>query len=297
VSACWAVVVAGGTGVRLGQDRPKAFVPLAGKPILTWSIRALALHPAVTDLLAVVPRGWAAETERAILGPLRAALPRGTGRIHRAVIGGARRQDSVRAGLEAAAHLSRGTDLDRIAVLIHDAARPIIAAGLIDALLACLHRADQPQAAPSATAPADDASRLVLGGAVPVVPVGDTLKAVAGQVTSTVDRAGLWRVQTPQAFPLGPVLQAHSEAHATGREVTDDAMLFESRGWPVAVTAGSALGIKITFPEDLALLEGWLGGPGAWYDKMSGGSRPRAAGVRGRGARRARSGRKTRRSA
>jgi len=254
-SRCWAVVVAGGSGARLGLSHPKAFVPLAGQPILAWSIRTFAVHPAVTDVLAVVPRGWAAEAEREILGPLRATLPRGHGRVHRPVIGGAHRQDSVRAGLEAAAHLGRGADLGRSTVLIHDAARPIVAEGLIDELLARLR--------------ANGQGGAIAIGAVPVVPVGDTLKRVGGSpgptghITGTVDRDGLWRVQTPQAFSLGPALQAHREAQAAGYRVTDDAMLFEWRNWPVAVIPGSPLGIKITYPQDLALLEAWLRGPGA----------------------------------
>jgi 2-C-methyl-D-erythritol 4-phosphate cytidylyltransferase/2-C-methyl-D-erythritol 2,4-cyclodiphosphate synthase len=278
-SACWAVIVAGGSGVRLRQDRPKAFVSLAGRPILEWSLRAFARHPAVTDILAVVPRGWAAQTERAILGPLRRTLPRAGARIHRPVIGGARRQDSVRAGLEEAARLCRGGNLGSTAVLVHDAARPIVSAGLIDELLACLNRAG---------------AEPILRGAVPVLPVGDTLKAVAGaagldgsggSVTSTVDRDGLWCAQTPQAFPLGPVLHAHREAHAAGRSVTDDAVLFEMQGWPVTVTAGSVLGLKITYPEELSLLEGWLRGPGAWYGRAARGAARRRDTTPGSGAR------------
>lgn len=260
---CWAIVLAGGAGLRLGHARPKAFAPLAGRPLLAWSAAALAHHARITDLLVVVPRGWGAEAERTVLAPLRKERSSGAARIHRPVIGGSRRQDSARAGLEAAALLSRGGDPTRIAVLIHDAARPIVPERVVDGLLACLSEAFE--RAPS-VARRGAAVRAAPRGAVPVVPVGDTLKALSGptgRVLRTVPREGLWHVQTPQAFALGSALAAHREADAAGLEFTDDAMLFEWKQWPVMTAPGSPLARKVTYAEDLALLEGWLRGPGA----------------------------------
>ncbi len=254
-------------------------MPLAGKPILAWSVASLARHPLVTDLLVVVPRGWGARAERTILAPLRRTRSRGTCCIHRPVIGGALRQDSARAGLEAAARLTEGSELGRAMVLIHDAARPIVALEMVDDLLAgaCVARSAGRRARGAASARSDlrRAGRASPRpwGVVPVIPVGDTLKAVQvpaapdqlARVRRTIPRDGLWRVQTPQVFPIGPVLAAHREAHATGREVTDDAMLFEWKKWPVVVAPGSTLARKVTYAVDLELLEGWLRGPGRAY--------------------------------
>ncbi len=302
---CWAVIVAGGSGARLGLDRPKAFVPLAGTPMLAWSVGAFAVHPAITDVLVVVPRGWATGADRIVLGPLRAALPSGSARIHRPVIGGAHRQDSVRAGLEAAARHCRGDDLELSTVLIHDAARPIVAEGLIGALLACVRGVAGPLATGGGVfgekARGGDPEPHLPRGAAPVVPLGDTLKRVdelsgaVGRIMGTVDRDGLWRVQTPQAFPLGPLLHAHRVARDAGHGVTDDAMLFEWLGWPVAATAGSALGIKITYPEDLALLEGWLRGCGARRQRPARGPGSASEGQSARGRSSARRPRRSKR--
>ena len=143
------------------------------------------------------------------------------------IAGGATRQDSVRFGLEALA--GAAPDI----VLVHDAARPVIPPGTIPALLAALER---------------------MAGAIPAMPVGDTLKRVeAGRITATVPREGLYRAQTPQAFRF-PVLLA---AHRAGVDVaaTDDASLLEAAGEAVAIVPGSDDNIKLTYPEDLPRLE------------------------------------------
>ena len=159
------------------------------------------------------------------------------------VPGGLERQDSVRAGLEALA--PHRPDV----VLVHDAARPHIPPGTFEALLAALadHR-----------------------GAIPAVPVGDTLKRVeAGRILATVPRDGLVRAQTPQAFDFATLLAAHRDSPRSG--ATDDAALLEACGHPVAVVAGHEDNVKLTHPEDLVRLERLLAAPmqprvGTGYD-------------------------------
>jgi len=180
---------------------------------------------------------WAAEAlsrEAALLqpvgeaGPIAAAL---AGLAHLPVVaGGETRQASVRAGLEALAPL--GPDI----VLVHDAARPFIPAGTVAALLAALEEAP---------------------GAIPAVPVADTLKrAAGGKILATVDREGLFRAQTPQGFWFSALLEAHRGGMA---EATDDASMLEAAGWEVRLVAGSEDNIKLTFAEDLARIERVLG--------------------------------------
>ncbi len=211
-----ALLVAAGTGTRFGAPAPKQFSPLAGRPVIRHAAEALARE---VDLLAVV--GDAAAIAEALDG-LDHLPP---------IQGGATRQASVRAGLEAlAAHTP---DI----VLVHDAARPVIPAGTIAALLAAL--ADAP-------------------GAIPAVPVADTLKRGAdGVIAATVPRENLHRAQTPQAFRFDLLLALHREA-AEG--ATDDAAILEAAGHRVALVPGSEDNIKLTFPEDLVRLERIVGG-------------------------------------
>ena len=151
------------------------------------------------------------------------------GLAHRPVVpGGVARQDSVRAGLEALVPL--GPDV----VLVHDAARPYVPADTIPALLAALTR---------------------VPGAIPAVPVADTLKrTLRGFIETTVPRDGLFRAQTPQAFRFATLLELHRR-HASLPGVTDDASLLEHAGIAVALVPGSEDNIKLTFPEDLVRLE------------------------------------------
>jgi 2-C-methyl-D-erythritol 4-phosphate cytidylyltransferase / 2-C-methyl-D-erythritol 2,4-cyclodiphosphate synthase len=206
-----AILVAAGAGSRFGTGTPKQFLALAGKPIIRLAAEALAIH---VDLLQ--PVGEAKAIEAALAGlPHLAAVP-----------GGATRQDSVRAGLEALAPLSPDV------VLVHDAARPLIPAGTVPALLAALHNA---------------------AGAIPAVPVADTLKRVTnGLIDATVPRDGLYRAQTPQAFRYKVLLAAHS-GNVAG--ATDDASLLEAVGESVAIVPGSEDNIKLTYAEDLLRLE------------------------------------------
>jgi 2-C-methyl-D-erythritol 4-phosphate cytidylyltransferase / 2-C-methyl-D-erythritol 2,4-cyclodiphosphate synthase len=207
-----AVLVAAGSGSRFGADSPKQFAALAGRPVIRHAADALAAHVSLLQ-----PVGDAGRIEPALAGI--AHLP--------PVGGGATRQDSVRAGLEAL--VPHAPDI----VLVHDAARPFIPLGTIPALLAALR--DSP-------------------GAIPAVPVADTLKrAPHGRIIETVPREGLFRAQTPQAFWFASLLSAHRAHRAT--PATDDAALLEEAGEAVAVVPGSDDNIKLTYAEDLMRLE------------------------------------------
>jgi 2-C-methyl-D-erythritol 4-phosphate cytidylyltransferase / 2-C-methyl-D-erythritol 2,4-cyclodiphosphate synthase len=206
-----ALLVAAGTGSRLGSETPKQFLPLAGLPVIRHAALALSRAGAL-----IQPVGDPALIASALAGI--AHLP--------PVPGGDTRQDSVRAGLEALAphHPS--------VVLVHDAARPVIPPGTIPALLAALETAE---------------------GAIPAVPVADTLKRGAdGRIAGTVARDGLFRAQTPQAFRF-PLLLALHRAAAPG--ATDDAAILEAAGHAVALVAGHEDNIKLTYKEDLVRLE------------------------------------------
>jgi len=211
-----AILLAAGTGSRFGAALPKQYTVVAGKKVIRWAAEALARE---VDLL--LPVG---ESE-----PIEAAL---AGVTHLPVVpGGAQRQDSVRAGLEAL--VAHAPDV----VLVHDGARPVIPAGCVPALLAALQRAP---------------------GAIPAMPVADTLKrGKDGRIVETVPRDGLFRAQTPQAFRYAELLAAH-RAGISG--ATDDAALLEAVGREVLLVAGSDDNIKLTYPEDAARLERILAG-------------------------------------
>lgn len=211
-----AILVAAGSGSRFGAEIPKQFLRLAGKPVIRHAAEALLRE---VDLLQPVG-------DPAAVAPALAGL-----QCLSTVPGGATRQDSVRAGLEAlVAHVPE-------VVLVHDAARPVIPADTIPALLAAL-----------AEAP----------GAIPALPVADTLKrGDNGWIVETVSRAGLFRAQTPQAFHFPVLLAAHRAARAPS--ATDDASLLEAAGELVRLVAGAEDNIKLTYPEDLARLERIMG--------------------------------------
>ncbi len=206
-----AVLVAAGNGSRFAGESPKQFQMLLGRPVIRWAAEALA--GAVTLLQ---PVGEMAPIEAALAG-LDHLPPVG---------GGATRQASVRAGLEALA--PHAPDL----VLVHDAARPLVPEGTIAAVIAALGRC---------------------AGAIPAVPVADTLKrGTHGRITGTLPRDGLFRAQTPQGFRFPLLLDLHRNA-APG--ATDDAALLEAAGESVALVPGAEENIKLTYPEDLPRLE------------------------------------------
>ncbi len=205
------VVVAAGRGTRMGGALPKQYQPLAGRPVLQRTLARLAAHPRLGEIVVVIHPG---DRDRA--APL---LPPGA----RLVPGGATRAASVAAGLAA---LPDGLGH----VLIHDAARPLVTAALIDRVLDAL-----------AEAPA----------AAPALPVTDALwrEDGAGGVAGAVARAGLWRAQTPQGFALPAIRAAHAAAPA---EAADDVEVARAAGLAVRIVPGEESNIKITLPEDMA---------------------------------------------
>jgi 2-C-methyl-D-erythritol 4-phosphate cytidylyltransferase len=219
-----ALILAAGIGERLGEPTPKAFLPLAGRPMALFSLEAAAASGAVDALVLVVP----ATVEREAVG---AMLSAGSLSVPVDVVsGGATRQDSVRLGLRA---VLDGTAI----VVIHDAARPFASPGLFARVVAAVR---------------DGAGPPHGVGVVPVVPSPDTVKRVrGGRVVETVPRAEASLAQTPQAFSAGRLRDAHARAAATGTFGTDDAMLFEAAGYPVMAVPGEATNFKVTTPEDL----------------------------------------------
>ncbi|MBD0270622.1 MAG: bifunctional 2-C-methyl-D-erythritol 4-phosphate cytidylyltransferase/2-C-methyl-D-erythritol 2,4-cyclodiphosphate synthase [Acetobacteraceae bacterium] len=212
-----ALLMAAGRGARFGADTPKQYLPLLGRPVLRHAAEALLQDGLVERLLPVC-----APEERGRVAALLDGLPG----VLPPVPGGGTRQRSVRAGLEALA-ASPG-EPPPAAVLVHDAARPVVPAGTVARLLAALA----------------DAS-----GAIPAQRVTDTLKrGEAGRIVATVPRQGLWRAQTPQAFRFPELLAAH---RAAAGDATDDAEILEAAGGSVALVQGSESNVKITFPEDL----------------------------------------------
>jgi 2-C-methyl-D-erythritol 4-phosphate cytidylyltransferase / 2-C-methyl-D-erythritol 2,4-cyclodiphosphate synthase len=226
-----AVIVAAGRGARIrGTDGPpKQYRPLAGVPVLVHSLRMLAGHADV-DAVEVVIHGDDRSLYEAAARPYAA-------RLLDPVLGGATRQESVRLGLESLS--ARAPDR----VLIHDAARPFLTSDLVSRLLSAL------DATPAAIA----AEALT-----------DTLKRAApdGTVADTVDRANLWRAQTPQAFRFEPILSAHRRAADAGMtDFTDDAGLAEWAGLAVKLVASSGGNMKLTTIEDMMLAERLLAPP------------------------------------
>ena len=213
-----AVVAAAGRGERFGGDKLRA--PLAGRRVVDYALRPLALAgPAVVGVALVVPPGTA--------GQWRPALPPGLS--CREVAGGATRAASVARGLDA---------LDAAAgdwALVHDAARPLT----WSADLARLLREADPE-----------------DGGLLALPLEDTVKRAAGdRAAGTVDRAGLWRAQTPQLFPFAPLRRALARALAAGEEPTDEAAAMEACGRRPRLVAGSPDNFKLTRPADLARAE------------------------------------------
>lgn len=222
-----AIVVAAGSGVRLGGGVPKALRLLAGAPLVVHAGRRL-LAGGVTRLMVVVPAMHAGAFDAALAD----GLPEATWRT---VPGGAERQESVRAGLAA---LAAQPDPPPV-VLIHDAARPLVPPEVVARVIAAV-RAGSP-------------------AVIPVVAVVDTVRQVRPGGSTVIDRAALRAVQTPQGFDRVTVTTAHELVARDGVRVTDDAAVCEYAGYPVTVVEGSRRSLKITEPEDLtvalALLE------------------------------------------
>jgi 2-C-methyl-D-erythritol 4-phosphate cytidylyltransferase/2-C-methyl-D-erythritol 2,4-cyclodiphosphate synthase len=210
-----AIIVAAGSGSRLGGQGPKQFLSLGGKPVLRWSVDAMLRCNNIAAIAVVVPAG---EEDR-----VRALMPHAWN-IH-VVAGGPNRTDSVRNGLDVLGPIRPDH------VLIHDAARPGLSPAVIDELLAALEISD---------------------ASAPALPVSDALKDTAGGGLRSVARDGLVRVQTPQAFRWDVIAAAYAETVAAA---VDDLALVEARGAKVMLTPGRQELMKITYPEDLALAE------------------------------------------
>jgi 2-C-methyl-D-erythritol 4-phosphate cytidylyltransferase/2-C-methyl-D-erythritol 2,4-cyclodiphosphate synthase len=216
-----ALIVAAGRGSRAGGEKPKQYQILGGKPLLRHSLETLLGHGAVARVAVVIHPDDSSAYHEAI-GDL-ASHPR----LAPPCPGGAARQDSVRLGLEALAHAPPAQ------VLIHDAARPFLRHIQVDHLLAALAQAP---------------------GAVLAIPVVDTLKRDdSGFARSGVERQGLWRVQTPQAFRFADILTAHRQS--AGLALTDDAAVAERAGLAVKLVPGAEENFKVTEPDDFARAE------------------------------------------
>jgi 2-C-methyl-D-erythritol 4-phosphate cytidylyltransferase / 2-C-methyl-D-erythritol 2,4-cyclodiphosphate synthase len=217
-----ALIVAAGRGERAGGDTPKQYAPLLGRPVLAWSVAALAEAGVGEIAIAIAP-----EHEQLC----RAAIAGGA--AARLVHGGATRTESVRAGLAALESAE--------VILVHDAARPGLRPALVHALV--------------------DAIKAGAAGAAPALPVADSLRRAdaGGAVVDEVEREGLMRVQTPQAFRAG-VLRAAYAALRTDASLSDDLAAVRAYGGKCVLIPGDPRLMKLTYPEDLALVESMLSG-------------------------------------
>jgi 2-C-methyl-D-erythritol 4-phosphate cytidylyltransferase/2-C-methyl-D-erythritol 2,4-cyclodiphosphate synthase len=215
-----ALIVAAGRGARLQSEVPKQYRLLGGKPVLAWSLETFARHPAIDAVHVVIGENDRQHYDKAANG-LTPAAP---------IKGGETRQESVRRGLESLA----AKNPDR--VLIHDAARPFVSAGLIDRVSQALDSAD---------------------AAAPMLPVTETLRRQSGKSFETISRENVFRAQTPQGFRFNAILDAHRRY--AGAALTDDLALIERSGLSIAAVAGEELNLKLTTPDDFALAERIVG--------------------------------------
>ena len=206
-----ALLVAAGRGERLGHARPKAFVPCAGRPLLAWSLEALQAVDDIEHVVAALPPGITAP--HGVIG----------------VPGGAERSHSVRAAL----HAAPASDW----VVVHDAARPMLTAAIVQACLDVMGSED-------------------CDAAIAATPVADTVKEAAGEVVlRTLDRDRLWAIQTPQVFRRDALERALAVGDAALAAATDDASLIEGFGGEVRLVPTTSQNFKVTTPEDLHLAE------------------------------------------
>jgi 2-C-methyl-D-erythritol 4-phosphate cytidylyltransferase len=218
----WAVLAAAGRGERLDADRPKAFAPLRGRPLLAESLERLESSGWIESIVVVAPPGW---EEPVIL----LAEELGCGKVIASVAGGEKRGESVRLGVEEVGN-------DAAVILVHDAARPLVSDEVIERVVTPLSQG--------------------WDGAVPGLPLVDTVKRVRNSaVEETLPRGELMAVQTPQAFVAGVLRDAVAGDVASA---SDCASLVEARGGRVLVVHGDPRLLKVTTAQDLALVESWL---------------------------------------
>ena len=231
MAAVWAVIPAAGRGTRFGAALPKQYLPAAGRPLLAYTLDALAAHPGVAGLMVVLSEGdpdwpgWKGVADKPIL----------------TTTGGATRAASVLAGVLALPESVRSDDF----VLVHDAARPNLAPNDLDRLL--------------------EIGRQDPVGAILASPVRDTLKRAGddGGIDGTEPRERLWRALTPQLFRRHQLVRGLQEAAAAGVEVTDEAMAMERMGLRPLLVEGAEDNFKVTTPADLARFEFELSRRGA----------------------------------
>jgi 2-C-methyl-D-erythritol 4-phosphate cytidylyltransferase len=218
----WAVLVAAGRGERLGADRPKAFANLNGRPLLAESLERLEASGWIDSIVVVAPPGW---EEPSILVSEEIAATK----VAAVVPGGETRADSVRSGV--------GEIGDQATVLlVHDAARPLVSEAVLERVLTALNEG--------------------WDGAIPVLPLADTIKRIdGGRVVETLRREELVAAQTPQGF-LAPVLRDALAGDLAG--ATDCASLVEARGGRVVAVPGDPRLVQITSAADLELVGSWL---------------------------------------
>jgi 2-C-methyl-D-erythritol 4-phosphate cytidylyltransferase len=222
-----AVVPAGGAGTRMGSRRPKQYLILGGLPVLIQTLHRLARCRTLDGLVVAVPSSRVGATWRLLR---QHRVPK----ILDVVAGGADRQDSVWRAMQAVPPTAPW-------IVVHDAVRPFVTRELVERVLAAAVRR---------------------GAASCGLPLSETLKRVqAGVVEATVERQGLWLIQTPQAFRRELLWEAHDKARREGFAGTDDAVLVERLGEPVSIVAGLSENLKITTREDLDRARRWLGSP------------------------------------
>jgi len=216
-----AIIPAAGLGIRMGSNTPKQFLLLDGKPILHHTLSALDQCSIVDEIILVVSEQ---EIEKGYQ-----EIQNSHPKVTKVIAGGKERQDSVSNGIQ---NLDPETDI----VVIHDGVRPFVSPALISETVAAARK---------------------FGSAITAIPVSDTIKKVdkVGLVERTVDRGGLWRVQTPQTFQVSLLKKAFEKARADNFYGTDESSLIEYLGREVKVIAGSEFNIKITRSEDLVLGE------------------------------------------
>jgi len=231
MGSLWAIVPAAGSGRRMAAEVPKQYLRIAGQPLLEHTLKALLACPDIRGVVVVLdPSDRRADEVTSLADP----------RVLRAS-GGAERVDSVLAGLISLETMAAGDDW----VLVHDAARP------------CLPVADLKRLI--------DRVAITGIGALLAQPCTDTIKRVDDSmvVQDTLDRADLWRAQTPQMFRLQDLRAALESALSQGAVVTDEASAMERAGYPVEIVEGPACNIKVTVPEDLGMAEYFLNNPSA----------------------------------
>lgn len=234
-----AIIPAAGLGKRFGEGKNKSLSALLGKPLLIWVLEAFEKSSLIDEIILVLKQE---DMEAGTDMVKRCRI----GKVRRFILGGKERQDSVRHGLTA---LESGIS----SVVIHDGARPLVDEDMISKTLLALNGCD---------------------GVIVGVPVKDTIKEAhnsgltaqgktkgdRGDITvnKTLDRSVLWSIQTPQAFHLPALLNAHEKAHAERYYGTDDAALVERYGGIIRIVMGSYRNIKITTPEDICVAEALL---------------------------------------